>query len=271
MFGGQNNAQGQQNSTGFGLSNQTQTHQFGSSTQQNTLGSGLNPTAASSGNTFGTNLPAANTGGLFGSTSSATGLFGNAGATNGNNGGNIFGGNAAATQSGGLFGNKLAQPSTNSLGTTSSLFGTAQTQPGMIAQVQNTNMVAASHSFTLQTKYSELPEPFQKELDNIEKFIQSQIQASSLIASRSIEEILNEVVSETEDTQRKLGNLRNVLRRDLYLIEQLKSLVTKEVRHSDLVARYIDSSHTEDLSKSNLNNDAYARYIFHDSVTLIIS
>ncbi|KAJ3307254.1 Nucleoporin p58/p45 [Kappamyces sp. JEL0829] len=112
----------------------------------------------------------------------------------------------------------------------------------------------------MTTKYSELSDPMKKELDGIEKFIQGQISASSAIANRNLEEGLGKVVGETEEIQRKLLGLKNLLKRDWHSIEMVKNLVAKELRHSDLIARYIDSVPLgSDMAKGS-HHDAYAIY-----------
>jgi nucleoporin p58/p45 len=251
LFGSNTNANtsNQQNSKGglFGSNSQTAPSTtgglFGAQPTQSTQPSsglfGTQSTQPTSG-LFGT--PATQpTGGLFGAqpAQNSGGLFGTSNSTNQ---GGLFGTNTQATQpAGGLFGS------------------TTQSATQFGAATQGSNPSQQPSNISLTTKYSELPESFQKELDNIEKFIQTQIQASNSISNRSLEDALKEIIEETEETQRKMNGLRNVLKRDLYAIEQLKSLVTKELRNSDLVTRYLDTSRADDVSKMNLNNDAYAK------------
>jgi hypothetical protein len=58
------------------------------------------------------------------------------------------------------------------------------------------------------------------------------------------------------------------LKRDWHSIEMVKSLVTKELRHSDLIARYIDSVPLGyDMSKGT-QQDAYSNYFMNFATDL---
>ena len=60
-------------------------------------------------------------------------------------------------------------------------------------------------------------------------------------------------------------DLKSVLKRDSYLIEQIKSLVAKEMRNSNLISKYVDSS-SNNHSFKQLTNDQYSIY-FNDFIT----
>ena len=92
-------------------------------------------------------------------------------------------------------------PASNSLfgqlnNASNSLFGSAMAAPS--APAQNPQQA----QITFATKYSELPDQTKKDLNEIEKFIQSQISASKALDNRNLEEELVKVVDETEEIQR---------------------------------------------------------------------
>ncbi|KAJ3312919.1 Nucleoporin p58/p45 [Boothiomyces sp. JEL0838] len=277
MFGQQNQQAGfgqpTQNTFGFGQQNQN----TGAGGNATSTGFGTQPaggfgnTTQPTGGLFGnTTQP---TGGLFGNTNTtaqpaARGLFGNTSATTAQpTTGGLFGNattNTSQAAAGGLFGNtntSTTQPS-NMFGsvtnnTAGGLFGQkSTTQPGF-GQAQT------SAPITLSTKYSELPPDIQSQLDTIEKFINSQSGVSTSISNLTLEKDLQEIVKETEETSRKLSGLKTILQRDVYVIDQLKTLVAKELRNTDLVARFIESSPTNDFNKGIQTNDAYSNYFLN--------
>ena len=69
----------------------------------------------------------------------------------------------------------------------------------------------------------------------MEKFIQTQIQQSSSMSSKSITEPISELERETMGVKRQLTGLQALLKRDGYVIDQLKAVLTRELRSSDLV------------------------------------
>ncbi|KAJ3318281.1 Nucleoporin p58/p45, partial [Boothiomyces sp. JEL0866] len=165
--------------------------------------------------------------------------------------GGLFGGNTQSST--GLFGQNNANNNT-----AGSMFGQkSTTQPGF------GQAPAATAPITLGTKYSELPPDIQSQLDSIEKFINSQSGVSTSISNLTLEKDLEEIVKETEETARKLSGLKTILQRDVYVIDQLKSLVAKELRNTDLVARFIESSPTNDFNKGIQTNDAYSNYFLN--------
>ena len=105
--------------------------------------------------------------------------------------------------------------------------------------------------------------------------IQSQIQECTSIADRSVETVLDEVIKVTSSMKRvdcvnkDLTDLKSVLKRDVYYIEQLKAQVAKEMRHSNLISKYVDSSQSNQTFKI-LTNDQYSRLEFLMVVILTI-
>ncbi|KAI8897741.1 hypothetical protein BC833DRAFT_592518 [Globomyces pollinis-pini] len=237
---------------------------------------GQTPAAAPTptGGLFGGTNTATTGGGLFGkpSTPATGGLFGQStpGTTNtttpANTTTNTFNPTPAATTTtttGGLFGQSTTAPATGLFGnkapnTTTTLTNPSNTlqsnaaKPNTLSQVNQTDV-------TLTTKYSELNDSLKNQLDSIQSLINQKINASTSLSNRNMSKPLDEIVHETDDARTKLASLKDLLNRDTKIIDQVKKLVAKDMRHSDLVARFIDTSNSG-LTKNSLNNDAYASY-----------
>ncbi|KAK9480658.1 hypothetical protein V1514DRAFT_325068 [Lipomyces japonicus] len=213
---------------------------FGGSgtTNQNatTSGTGLGPSLFGSANTAPLAQPTTS---LFGSSTTkpagaAPSLFGNttaaAPAPNTNLFGSTAGGTAAANPAGGLFG--TGAPTTGGLGT--SLFGAStnqQQQQQQRQQQQQQQLQLQSQQQQVQltslTRHSDLPEPAQKELDEVDKYITQQIEISEDLSARkeTRQELLQSVPRDVEVILRKLTTTNHALANDVASMTLLKSVV----------------------------------------------
>ncbi|KAJ2998793.1 Nucleoporin p58/p45 [Globomyces sp. JEL0801] len=272
LFGGTNTA-----TTGGGLFGKPSTPATGglfgqstpgttnTTTPANTTTNTFNPTPAATtttttGGLFGQSTPAVTTTTTgFGqsntpaaTTTTTGGLFGQAApaATTTATTGGLFGQSTTAPATG-LFGNK-APNTTTTLTNPSNTLQSNAAKPNTLSQVNQTDV-------TLTTKYSELNDSLKNQLDSIQSLINQKINASTSLSNRNMSKPLDEIVHETDDARTKLASLKDLLNRDTKIIDQVKKLVAKDMRHSDLVARFIDTSNSG-LTKNSLNNDAYASY-----------
>lgn len=188
-----------------------------------TFGAAANQPKPGSTSLFGGNNPIQTNlggGGTFGATSTTTpapSLFGQQQTQQ-----------QAPQQQGGLFGNQQSslfgsqQPQQSQQATqqqnAASLFGNQPAQqPGLFGNTQQQNQQQSQQqsqfvgsssqpqqpaAILMSTKYSELPDNVKKELDGIEKFIQSQINASTAITAKSMDSSLGEIEKETDQIQR---------------------------------------------------------------------
>jgi len=170
-----------------------------------------NAAQPSSGGLFGSK-PA--TGGLFGASNTNTsntntsgGLFGNS-ANTGNTGNSMFSGNTGATNSGGLFG-------TNN--TNSNLFNQQQQQQQQQPQQQQ---------LTAMTRVGDLPPAIKQELEQFDKYINTQhIIATTLQSDCSEHDILIESIpKDINYLHNKILSTKQALKFDNNQLENLKNL-----------------------------------------------
>lgn len=168
---------------------------------------------------------------LFGSTAPAPSLFGQPAAKPAVQpaGLNLFGQAAApavqpTTAPVNLFGAKPAvapQPAPSMFGAPTPVAPVVQSQPIVITQA---------------TKYFELDQQTKQELDNIERSIQAQIYQCASLNARNLTEPIKELEQETATMKRKLLELQNLLHKDQFIINGVKAISAKELRHSELVS-----------------------------------
>ncbi|KAI8916320.1 hypothetical protein EDD86DRAFT_268357 [Gorgonomyces haynaldii] len=261
---GQNNLFGQPQSapaTGFGQPQSAPATGFGQTTQstgfgqtapafgqpQTTQAPGFGQTQTTQAPAFGQPQPAGfgqtQTAGfgqqsnLFGQQKPATG-FGQPSTTN------LFGQPATT----GLFGQTTQAPATSLFGQqpSNNLFG--QTQPttnlfgqqptgGMFGQTAQIQPVPPS--INLNAKYSDLSADEQKKIDEIDAYIQSQVQLCESL--NNTDNGLEQVKEEANQVVTKLQSLQNYLTRDSFMIDHIKNQINQEARHFDLASRYIEA------------------------------
>ncbi|KAJ3414216.1 hypothetical protein HDV05_006833 [Chytridiales sp. JEL 0842] len=122
------------------------------------------------------------------------------------------------------FGTKTPTPSLGGLGSTA---GAAPAQAGQAGQQQQVEI-------TKTTRYNELKDDIRGRIDNIEKFIETQIALSEEIQSSHVLEELRSVHQKTNAVK------INLLDRDHAAIQNLRSLVGKEMKNADIATRFID-------------------------------
>ncbi|KAJ3068702.1 Nucleoporin p58/p45, partial [Quaeritorhiza haematococci] len=122
---------------------------------------------------------------------------------------------------------------------TTSLFGTTQPAAGTTAGALGAASLSVQN-ITKTTRYSELPENVRAQLDELERYIQSQIQTSEHIASSPTPFAIRGIMAETSELSRKLSAAKTLLTRDTYLIDSFKRQVAQEMRHVDVATRFVD-------------------------------
>ncbi|KAK9373221.1 uncharacterized protein V1513DRAFT_185651 [Lipomyces chichibuensis] len=236
--------------------NQPSTGLFGNKTAATTNTSGLfgsttNTTGGAQSFSFGATAPAAqNTGtGLFGASTTSktgTGLFGGSAAANTSttSAPSLFSNpSAPTTSSANLFGNPQgstnialsgtfgANPNATSNPLGGSLFGkpVAATQP----QQQQPQ---APQQITSLTRYSDLPESAQKELDEIDNYINKQTEISEDLKARknSWQDELQSVPRDVEVVMRKLVTTHQALSNDLVSTTSLRTIVDTATQDAQL-------------------------------------
>ncbi|KAK9354689.1 hypothetical protein V1523DRAFT_407470 [Lipomyces doorenjongii] len=236
--------------------NQASTGLFGNKTATtNTsglFGSTTNTSSGAPSVSFGATAPAAQ--------STGTGLFG--ASTTSNSGAGLFGGSSAAnasttsapslfsnpsaptTSSANLFGNPQGSTNIGAFGAnpnaTSNLFGgslfgkpVAAAQP---QQQQPQQQPPVPQQITSLTRYSDLPEPAQKELDEIDNYINKQIEISEDLKARknSWQDELQSVPRDVEVVMRKLVTTHQALSNDLVATTSLRTIVDTATQDAQL-------------------------------------
>lgn len=242
---------------------------FGNNASSNTAGTtgglfGAKPTAPATGGLFGAKPAAPATGGLFGSTPAAPaagstgGLFGSAPAAP--NSGGLFGAKPTAPASGGLFGNTS---NNGLLGNTASngLFG----QAGPNQQTQLTAM----------TRVGDLPAPFKKELEDLDKYISTQhLIATTLHGDlHKHDQLIKSIPTDVKYLNTKVSSIRQALTfdsKDLLYIKQVNDDLTDDIRNiMQLIvqlltpgSKFTSSFHLNDffISRINKYRDLLAKY-----------
>lgn len=94
---------------------------------------------------------------------------------------------------------------------------------------------------TLKTKYSDLPEPYKKELDSIATLIGKQISIAESLHVEEIRNILCDSMAELDHLKKSRGSIEALLQNDHYTIENLRSVVRKEMDRVEIATRIIDA------------------------------
>ncbi|KAK9367101.1 hypothetical protein V1509DRAFT_627618 [Lipomyces kononenkoae] len=267
--------QNQQSTPSFGVGN-TSTPAFGApagSKPTGLFGTPTQQTGQLSTGLFGTKAATPRTGGLFGSTTStssaapsftfgatapaqnqATGLFG--ASTTTNTGSGLFGGpsapNTSTTNAPSLFSNPSApatagpslfanpQGATSTLGasySTSSnpLGGSLFGKPASTTQPQQ-QQPQVPQQITALTRHSDLPESAQKELDEIDNYINKQIEISDDLKARKgpWQDELQSVPRDVEVLMRKLVTTHQALSNDLVATTSLRTIVDTATQDAQL-------------------------------------
>ncbi|KAJ3042468.1 Nucleoporin p58/p45 [Rhizophlyctis rosea] len=114
---------------------------------------------------------------------------------------------------------------------------------------------------TWQTKFSDLPQEFQKGITTMEEMIRQAIQISDTIANdQSVAKFATNITKDTTQLDQELKGLSNLLKRDEYLIDQLRIEVQREQRNRDYAGRFVERIKTAGNGKRTSNYDAYATY-----------
>lgn len=220
---------------------------FGSSTPS-TSSFGFGTSTPASAPSFGTvSAPVSQPSGFgFGaSTSAATSSFGAPlSLTQQPSSGFNFGSSSTNVQqpsSGFGFGSNSLNTKTG-FGQASSGFGQApviQTAGGLFNRSTQPQM--QQPQITLDTKYSDLPEALKNKINEIEKYIHSQITINEeLNARRNISQRLDSISKDITILRQQVTGLDNLLQRDKIVLEELRQNVNKELKNSDLIQRFLE-------------------------------
>ncbi|GMF13561.1 unnamed protein product [[Candida] boidinii] len=218
-------------------------------------------------------MPGTTTGGGFGfgannNTSSATtsgGLFGNkptlGGATSG---GGLFGGNNTSNTLGGgnsLFGNKPAGTTTGGFG-----FGGGSLQQNQLLlqqQQQQQQQQNQLPQLNAMTKVSDLPESFQKELEQLEEFISRQVTIAESLTNGEQEhkELIDSIPRDINFLENKYISTNQAINSDLKFTENFKSEILENFNDwvEKLIRVYLQLTNpvlTSNNSSVSSNNDS---------------
>lgn len=276
-FGQQQPQQPSTNTGLFGSSN-TNTNSgsgglFGSS-NSNTgtgglFGSGNTAPGANSGGLFGSK-PAGNTGNssLFGQNNASNnqgGLFGNSGATNNNS---LFGNNNAGT-SGGLFGSKPA--GTSLFGNSGaaapavggSLFGSQQPQQ---QQQQSALQAVGQLAITPITKIADLPPQIRQEIEQLDQYIQRQVQISQHLKADTPEhkELIDSIPRDIAYLLKTESLASQSLAEDLKKITSIKVITDQSITDTQTFSMILQQLLTPGSKISSIELDKF----FHHRIQI---
>lgn len=219
----------------FGSSNTTAAPQANAQNAQSSGGLFGNSNAQTSNTATGGLFGASNTastGGLFGQKPAAPatgGLFG-ASAPTANKG--LFG-STPATGSGGLFGGSTATPANNTLGgSNTGLFGQAQAgaantnSNGLFGQQQQQQQQQPQTQLTAMTRVGDLPAEFKKELQDFDKYINTQhLIATTLNADlQKHDQLIKSIPSDVNYLHTKIFSIKQALKFDADQLKSIKSV-----------------------------------------------
>lgn len=270
---------------------------FGNTSSTNTTGGGLfgakpaaapattgglfgaKPAAPASGGLFGSTpaAPAAGTtGGLFGSTNAAPasgGMFGstaNAPASGATSGG-LFGAKPAAPASGGLFGGNTSSNGLLGGNSAGGLLGSNTASNGLFGQAAPNQQM----QLTAMTRVGDLPAPFKKELEDLDKYISTQhLIATTLHGDlNKHDQLIKSIPTDVNYLYTKVSSIRQALTFDaksLVNIKQVNDELTEDIRNiMQLIlqlltpgSKFTSSFHLNDffISRINKYRDLLAQY-----------
>ncbi|QLL34534.1 hypothetical protein HG536_0G03960 [Torulaspora globosa] len=265
-------AGGTASGTGFSFGQQQQPQQPGGTTVGGLFGSKPVGSATGTGISFGqqsqSQQPAGTaglfgnsgtntgTGSLFGSSNSGTtgttgaggSLFGKTGTTAGSTGGGLFGSKPAGGSSlfgsssgtgGGLFGSKAAGTSLFGTSGTSnasgSLFGAQQPQQ---YQQPSTLQAISQLPITPMTKISELPPQLRQEIEQLDQYIQRQVQISQHLKADTPEhtELINSIPRDIAYLLKTVSSASESLTQDLKKLTSIKDITDQSIADTQTFA-----------------------------------
>ncbi|CAI4061616.1 hypothetical protein SKDZ_07G0920 [Saccharomyces kudriavzevii ZP591] len=203
---------------------------FGNSNSTGSANTGLfapKPAGSSSlfGNTNTSSAPAQGQG-LFGAKPTGASLFGN---NTGNTatGGGLFGSKPAGTTS--LFGSSNNNNNNNSMNTSVGLLGNQQQQqqPQMQSALQNLFQLP----ITPMTRISELPPQIRQEIEQLDQYIQKQVQISHHLKAdtKDHDELIDSIPRDVAYLLKSESATSQYLKQDLKKISSFKSLIDEDL------------------------------------------
>ncbi|CAI4450880.1 AMM_1a_G0018300.mRNA.1.CDS.1 [Saccharomyces cerevisiae] len=228
---GSNNAQ-----TSGGLFGNNNTNNINnSSSGMNNASTGLfgsKPAGGTSlfGNTSTSSAPAQNQG-MFGAKPGATSLFGN-NAGNTTTGGGLFGSKPTGATS--LFGssnNNNNNNSNNIMSASGGLFGNQQQQLQQQPQMQCALQNLSQLPITPMTRISELPPQIRQEIEQLDQYIQKQVQISHHLKADTIDhdELIDSIPRDVAYLLKSESATSQYLKQDLKKISSFKSLIDEDL------------------------------------------
>ncbi|CAI4455536.1 ADM_collapsed_G0018810.mRNA.1.CDS.1 [Saccharomyces cerevisiae] len=229
---GSNNAQ-----TSGGLFGNNNTNNINnSSSGMNNASAGLfgsKPAGGTSlfGNTSTSSAPAQNQG-MFGAKPAGTSLFGN-NAGNTTTGGGLFGSKPTGATS--LFGssnnNNNNNNSNNIMSASGGLFGNQQQQLQQQPQMQCALQNLSQLPITPMTRISELPPQIRQEIEQLDQYIQKQVQISHHLKADTIDhdELIDSIPRDVAYLLKSESATSQYLKQDLKKISSFKSLIDEDL------------------------------------------
>ena len=107
-------------------------------------------------------------------------------------------------------------------------------------------------------KYSQLSPAVKDKVNQVEKFIKSQIQTQTALEGINLDKKFKSLNSSLEILENKISVASLSVERDFYKISKLNSKVNKDLRNSDLISRYL-SSGANGILKGGMNEDGFLK------------
>lgn len=194
---------------------------------------------ASTGGLFGAKPAVPTTGSLFGSTAQSTtggGLIGNNAASTATTSGGLFGAKPAPT--GGLFGSSYsaAPPASGSIfGNTAT--ATAPATGGLFGNttVQQSQTQQPQLLITPLTTIAEFPEQYRREIEQLDTYIQSQVQICEQLKTDQEEhkDIIESIPRDIEYLTNKYSHTNHALSNDISALQEIRQITDEALRDSE--------------------------------------
>ena len=202
------------------------------SSSMNSANTGLfdsKPVGGSSlfGNTSTSSAPAQSQG-MFGAKPAGASLFGN-NAGNTTTGGGLFGSKPTGTTS--LFGSSNSNNNNNNMSAPGGLFGNQQQQLQQQPQVQCALQNLSQLPITPMTRISELPPQIRQEIEQLDQYIQKQVQISHHLKADTTDhdELIDSIPRDVAYLLKSESATSQYLKQDLKKISSFKSLIDEDL------------------------------------------
>ncbi|KAH3681938.1 hypothetical protein WICPIJ_007100 [Wickerhamomyces pijperi] len=237
---------------------------------------GSKPAASATGGLFGggggaaaSTAAAAPTGGLFGAKPAATGgLFGNTSTAPSTTTGGLFGAKPAST--GGLFGSSTTTPAPtgglfgsntqqSTLGGSGSLFNANSNNNNSLMMQQQQQQQQQQLLITPLTTIAEFPEQYRREIEQLDAYIQSQVQIAEQLKTEQDEhkEIIESIPRDIEYITNKYSHTNQALANDIRALQEIKVVTDEALRDSENFFVLLQRLLTSGSKISSIEIDTY--------------